>query len=233
MAQRKSPWVPIVMLSLGLAGGWWLARQGLKLPEKFPTKAATKPVTEALDNTPARPQDDPRNTAATSGPAVANIRQADFQNFRYAPECLRNEDGSRGNLTTRNGKFERQEEFDKLLFTVNEVAYGDLTGDGAPEAVVLTACNTGGSGTLTEGFVFTAASGRVVEIARVESGSKAFGGIVSLEIEQRTLVVERYATDEDGPHCCPKFIDTERLRWNGSKLITHGETARRPAPASD
>lgn len=233
MAQRKSPWVPIVMLSLGLAGGWWLARQGLKLPEKFQTKTATQPAVKAPETTSARAVDDKRDAPVISVPAVTNVRRVDFDNFRYTPECLRNEDGARGSLTTRNGKFERNEEFDKLNFTVNQVIYGDLTGDDELEAVVLSACNTGGSGTLTEGYVYAVQTGRLVEIGRVDSGSKAYGGIVGVEIDKRVLVVERYATDEDGAHCCPKYIDTEQFHWNGTKLVARGETSRRAAPASD
>lgn len=232
MAQRKSPWVPIVMLSLGVAGGWWLARQGLKLPEKPPSDTSTETTTE----TPATRVDDKAEgdtTDPAAGSVVDTIRKVDFRNFRYAPECLRNEDGTRGNLTTQDGKFERNEEFDKLHFTVNEVVYGDLTGEGEPEAVVLTACNTGGSGTLTEAYVYNLQAGRATEIARVDSGSKAYGGIVSLEITPGVLMVERYATDEDGPHCCPKYIDTQRLRWDGAKLVPDGSTSRRAAPASE
>lgn len=231
MAQRKSPWIPIVMLSLGVAGGWWLARQGLKLPEKSPSEVQTETPTK----TPATRVDDKTGdtTPPATGPVVDSIRKVDFRNFRYTPECLRNEDGTRGSLTTQDGEFERNEEFDKLHFTVNQVIYGDLTGEGQPEAIVLTACNTGGSGTLTEGYVYNLQAGRAAEIARVDSGSKAYGGIVSLEITRGALIVERYATDEDGPHCCPKYIDSQRLRWNGATLVPDGNTTRRAAPASE
>jgi hypothetical protein len=43
-------------------------------------------------------------------------------------------------------------------------------------------------------------------------------------------VVERYATDEDGPACCPRYIDTTRLRWDGTQLLPEGVVTRRPAP---
>lgn len=196
------------MLAIGMAAGWWLARQGLDWPSR---KTAPDQAKES------RP--------------VTSIHKLDFRNFRYTPECLRNEDGTRGSLTTRDGSYERTEAFDRVSFSVDEVAYGELTGDTSDEAVVLTACNTGGSGTFTEGFVYSLVKGRAREIGRVASGSKAYGGIVSLRVGQGLLIVERYATDEDGPHCCPRYIDTTRLRWDGRNFEQVGTRTRRAAPA--
>jgi hypothetical protein len=209
VARRSFSIVPVLMLAIGIAAGWWLAKRGLEWPQKAGVRKPAVPET-------------------TTAPAT-DIRKLDFRNFRYTPECLRNEDGSRGSLTTRGGSFERDEEFDKLTFTVGEVAYGELTGDAQDEAVVLTTCNTGGSGSFTEGFVYTLQDGQPREIGRIESGSRAYGGILSLRVRQGLVVVERYATDEDGPHCCPRYIDTTQLRWDGRHFEEVGARTRRAA----
>lgn len=168
------------------------------------------------------------------GPAAttdADIRAVDFRNFAYAPDCLRGEDGSGERIETSEGEFQRHGEFERIDFRVAQIVYGDLTGDGRDEAVVLTGCSTGGTAYLTEGMVYTLREGQPVEIGRVAAGSKAFGGLASLAIEQGQLVVERHATDEDGPHCCPRYLDTTRLRWDGKTLVPQGGTTRRPLPA--
>lgn len=211
MARRRFSIVPILMLAIGIAAGWWLAKR-VEWPQQW---AARKPA-----------QEKPAPTAP-----VTDIRKLDFRNFRYTPECLRNEDGTRDNLTTRGGSYERGEEFDKISFTVGEVAYGNLSGDAREEAVVLTTCSTGGSGSFTEGFVYSLVDGRPREIGRIESGSKAYGGIVSMRVDQGLIIVERYATDEDGPHCCPRYIDTTQLRWDGGRFEPVGVRTRRALEA--
>ncbi len=209
---RKSSFsiVPFLMLATGVVAGWWLATRGLQWPApKAPQKAEAKI--------------EPR--------AEGDIRAIDFRNHRYAPDCLRSGDGGQQTVQARNGVFERNNVQDKIYFTVASVSLGDLTGDGHDEAVVLTTCNTGGSGVLDQGFVYGTRDGQMVELGRVETGSNAFGGIVSLRINKGRVTVERYATDEDGAHCCPKYVDTTYLRWDGARLVQDGDVSRRNVTA--
>ncbi|HXG27550.1 MAG TPA: hypothetical protein VNJ47_01705 [Nevskiales bacterium] len=202
--KNRGHWLAaLVLLAVGAAGGAWLARHAL-------------PALGLDERPPAR---------ATDG----DIRTVDFRNFTYAVYCV-SEDGRPIEITVRDGEFRRESEHDPLLLNVLSVSYGDLTGDGAPEAAVATGCNTGGTGQFTEGLVYTMRGGQPVLIGRVEGGDRAFGGIASLAIERGRLVVERYATDEDGPACCPRYIDTTRLRWEGAELVPEGGAVRRPAP---
>lgn len=211
MARRKKfSVVPVLMLAGGIAAGWWLATQGLQRPA------------------PERPEEP---VAKTESRGAVDIRTIDFRNHRYAPDCLRGDDGKQQTVQTRDGVFERNNEQDKIHFAVAGVSHGDLTDDGHDEAVVLTTCNTGGSGVLDQGFVYGARDDQVVELGRIETGSNAFGGIVSLRINKGRVTVERYATDEDGAHCCPKYIDTTYLRWDGARLVSDGNVSRRKVTA--
>ena len=152
-----------------------------------------------------------------------DIHRVDFQNFTYRPGCAEGKA-----IRARNGHYNYERGYDRLDFAVENVSYGDLTGDGRDEAVITTWCNTGGTGMFTEGHIYTMRGGRAVEITRLEIGDRAFGGIVSATVENGLLVVERYAPVEDGMGaCCPQYIEMTRSRLNGRRLVQVGKTQRR------
>ena len=104
---------------------------------------------------------------ATFAPAraQADIRGVDFKNFLYQPSCTDMEDGKKPeNIKVKNGEFERSKEMegytDRFYFEVRGIEYGDLTGDGKDEALILTNCNTGGTGQFTEGLIYTMKAGK-------------------------------------------------------------------------
>ena len=154
-----------------------------------------------------------------------SIHRVDFQNFTYRTPCL---EYNPVLIHTRDGSFRQKHGDEKLFLKVWRVTYGDLTGDQRDEAAVLTICDTGGSGRFTQGYIYTMRKGRVVELTQVEGGDRAFYGIHYIRMERGLLVVERYAPLEEGVGaCCPKYIDTQKYRWNGRRLIRTGKTHRR------
>lgn len=177
-----------------------------------------------------------QTAAVTEGPAQAAatgpIAKVDFRNFTYQPGCSRDSNHQRAAVATRDGRFELNTDTDKLSFLVVSIAYGDLTGDGQDEAAVLTGCNTGGSGDFSEGIVYGFRDGKAVELARTESGDRAYGGIQKLGMRDGLLVVERFATDEGGPMCCPKYLDTLRYRLTTHGLQAEGAATRQEIPPS-
>lgn len=163
--------------------------------------------------------------AFAAAAAQAQIRNVDFKNFTYSVLSL---DGdSREQVTVRDGSFSRMEEDDKYYFGVTEVSYGDLTGDGAEEAVVSVIVNTGGTGNFTSGIIFTMKRGKPVVLTEFVGGDRAYGGLVSATVENGILIVERNAPGPSGGACCAEFIDTTRYKWNGSALVEFGKTMRR------
>lgn len=156
---------------------------------------------------------------------AGDIHRVDFQNFTYRPSCAYEKPRA---VRTRNGNYTRNRGDDKMFFEVRSVNYGDLTGDGRDEAVVLTNCNTGGTGQFSEGFIFTMRSGRPALLTRIEGGDRAFGGLAGAKVEHGLLIVESYAPEEPGVGaCCPKYIETTHYRWNGRRLVKVGKTTRR------
>jgi hypothetical protein len=167
--------------------------------------------------------------------AQGDIRRVDFKNFTYSPACIEKNE----KLRVRNGEYTRgnpgDPSSDTIYFKVAEVVYGDLTGDGAEEAVVVTLCNTGGTGQFTDGIIFTLRGGNAVEIVSLGVGDRAYGGIDSVAIENGLLKVGRYGTDSGGA-CCPEYVETTSYRLTGNKLVPVGKPVRKkldpdaPAP---
>jgi hypothetical protein len=160
--------------------------------------------------------------------ASAQITKTDFQNFTYEPYCAGEEPQK---VTVKNGEFSEEKEADgytdRFYFKVYDTTYGDLNGDGANEAVVLSVCNTGGTGNFTEGFIYTLRGGKPVLIARIEGGDRAYGGIRSAVVAKGLLVVDQNDPGEDGGACCPEFAVKTTYKLSGDKLIEQGRAARR------
>ena len=171
-------------------------------------------------------------TALIAAPAAAQseIRRVDFRNFAYQPSCTDMEDGKAlETLTVKNGEFTRERMVDgfpdRLFFAATAVTYGDLTGDGQEEAVVMTGCNTGGTGQFTEGLIYGMKAGKPVLLARVPGGDRADGGLRSLTVESGVLVID--ANSGGLGACCPEFATLSRVRLKGDTLVEISAPVRR------
>lgn len=156
-----------------------------------------------------------------SANAQNDIRKIDFKNFTYDIQSLDGENKSK--VTVEDGNYSRMSEDDKYYLSVQDVAYGDLDGDGKEEAAVGLIENTGGTGQFSSGLIFTMRGGKPVVLTMFEGGDRAYGGIVGAKIVNQTLIVERNAPGDLGAACCAEFIETTRYKWNGSKLNQVGE----------
>lgn len=160
--------------------------------------------------------------------AQNNIRQIDFNNFTYKPYCA-GEDTRE--VTVKNSEFLEEKQLDgyteRLYFKTFSVSYGDLNGDAKDEAFVLTLCNMGTEGFISEGFIYTLKDGKPALVTRIQGGDRAQGGLRSVKVEKGMFVVEKYAVDETGGACCPEFIITTNYKWNGREFVEVGIPARR------
>ena len=156
----------------------------------------------------------------------ADIHAVDFSNFRYLPSCLRLADspaeikqaklkGEGESIIATNGVFKSDNPDNPVDFRILEINYGDLNSNQV--AVVVTVCNTGGSGDFSEGFIYGMVDGKPKLLAILDGGDRANGGIKSAKIEQGTLRVERYGTN--GGACCPEWIEVTNYQLRNGKLI--------------
>jgi hypothetical protein len=150
----------------------------------------------------------------------ADIRGVDFQNMTYRPACT-----NRKPVKVTNGLFQREgSPVDRLWFKVMSVEYGDLTGDGKEEAVVVTACVLGGTGNPTEGFIYAIEGGKAHRIAYIPEGDRAFGGIENVAIEGGLLKVTR---KQGQAACCPETLDTTVFKLQGGRLVQVGDVVKK------
>jgi hypothetical protein len=163
------------------------------------------------------------------GFAQTDIRNIDFKNFTYHPHCAGEETET---ITVKHGEFSQekhmQDYVDRLYFSVFAVEYGDVDADRAEEAIVLTVCNTGGTGNFSEGFIYKLRNGKPQAISNLAGGDRAYGGLVSATVKDGLLVVERNDPGENGASCCPEFIETQKYKMTNGKLVEVGMPAKRP-----
>lgn len=160
--------------------------------------------------------------------AQKDIKDVDFSNFTYEPYCA-GEDKQK--ITVKDAEFSEMKEVDgfpdRLYFKAFNVTYGDLTGDNKDEAIILTVCNTGGTGNFTEGFIYGIKAGKTALIARIPGGDRAYGGLREAYAEKGVLVVESNDVGEAGGACCPEFVVTSYYKLNGSELSETRKSDRR------
>ncbi len=103
-----------------------------------------------------------------------------------------------------------------MHFTVNNVIYGHLRGDGSEQAAVLTGCNLGGTGYWTEAFLFDFKAGKPVQIDNIGGGDRAMGGIESVRIGGHSLhVAQQYGI----ALCCADYIESTTYVLRGNRLV--------------
>lgn len=166
--------------------------------------------------------------AAGAGGINKDIRKVDFKNFTYEPHCVGEEVTK---VTVKNGEYSKEtkeDDFtDRFYFNVETPTYGDLNGDNSEEAIILSVCNTGGTGQFSEGFVYTLKNDKPVLLSRIEGGDRAYGGLRSAKAEYGFLEVERNDAGEDGAACCAESYITTKYKWDGNKLAKWGNEVKR------
>jgi len=154
------------------------------------------------------------------------IRDVDFLNFTYTPSCR--SDGTA--VRVHNGVFYGHtnggsDAYDFLDLVVDRVVYGHLTHDSEEQAVVVTRCNTGGTGDWCEALVYDMRQGRPALVTTLPGGDRADGGIASVLIKNGLLQVGYYGTS--GGMCCPEWIDTATYRLVDRRLVEVGRRVRK------
>lgn len=165
--------------------------------------------------------------ASIAASAQSDIRKVNFHNFTYMPYCA----GERPErVAVRAGEFSRERQMDgyvdRFYFEVEKPVYGDLDKDGKDEAIILSVCNTGGTGNFSEGFIYGLRAGKPALIARIPGGDRAYGGLRAVSVESGMLVVEKNDAGESGASCCPEFFVTSRYRLVGRRLVAVGKPVR-------
>lgn len=161
-----------------------------------------------------------------------SIRDADFRNFSYAFR------GATWTLRDSAQQAVRNENeiVEEMGYLLDEVIYGDVTGDGGEDAVVVVEGVTGGSAVPHWVFVYTAGAPSPRQLWAFETGDRSAGGLKGVSVQHGKLVVELYGKDkipsdpeslwrDDGtnsPSCCPTMFTRSVYAWNGRGFQLHG-----------
>lgn len=157
-----------------------------------------------------------------------SIRTVDFGNFTYHPHCIGKKTIS---VTVKDGTFTKATKeanfTDRLYFSVDAPVYGDVDGDDREDAIVLSLCNTGGSGQFSEGFIYSLRDGKPTLLTGIAGGDRADAGLRAATVKGGLITVDRNAMTEGGGECCAEFAVKTTYRWTGKELRTSGESVRR------
>ena len=182
---------------------------------------------------------------ATRAQAATDIRSRDFGNFTFridnAPVTMR-ENVQVGTCVKRRG---RAPEAGVWNVVPENIAYGDIDGDGREEEAVAVFANVCG-GTMILGervLVYTLRGGRpaaLPEFDYVDEGcekgkecdfTRSPIPLVRYDAEEKALVIEnRYQTEDDAT-CCPSLYRRTWYRWDGARfrLYKKSEVMKRGA----
>ncbi len=106
--------------------------------------------------------------------------------------------------------------------TVCSITYGDLNGDGKDEAAVDLLRGTEGTANWHYLYVFTLANGSPKLLGTLVSGSRAYGGLVNVEIVRGILLLDFQDEDRRGGDCCSRGIIRVRYRFQEDRFTEQG-----------
>ena len=157
-----------------------------------------------------------------------DIRQIDFKNFTFTRQ--KGEEA----IQFRDGKYvgDSNRKYDLM-----RIAYGDLTGDGNEEAIVLLrGRKTPASRILDEVFIYSLKNKRAALLTNLE-GEKRGDYILSIgslgsnfRVENNVLIIDQAVALEDDNDYIPTRFYTIKYRLNGRRMIEVERTELKPIP---
>jgi hypothetical protein len=170
-----------------------------------------------------------------------SIRSVDFRNFTYPRVGEQRSYIRRKTFTLKNGKYAEHEIEDGMSF--GDVVYGDVTGDGKEEAIVVLGVQTRGTAIPNCVYIYTLRNSRPVLLWGFMTGDRADGGLRRVYVQGRDLAIELYGkgtriggklygTEQVGA-CCAKSVTRTRYRWRDGKFRRVGASEVFPNPAEN
>jgi hypothetical protein len=155
----------------------------------------------------------------------SRIRKIDFRNFTFPGFQDKR-------IILKNGKQEITRECGGTIYSLGDIDYVDLTGDGREEALVAVEDFSGcGSSCVSYGYyVYTMRNNRLQLLWKYSTGCEAEGGLKDFHLEGRGLVFELFgkyriigartkaAGENHGGDCCPKYYSRIRVAWDGHRF---------------
>ena len=165
-----------------------------------------------------------RSDGLSRAPAPT-LRMRSLRNMTYQSEAT-----NAGWVRLTDGKFEDAPGH-VWVTLLDNVAWGDVTGDGRADAAVVLATNFGGSGVYHSLAVVTDVDGVPVNLSVAELGDRI--KLTGLAIENETIVVEMVTQGPSDPMCCPTKNVTRVYGVEGEELRLIEQIPPEPAPSEE
>src|SRR4029077_12407536 len=171
----------------------------------FPAQATASPSPTAV-----KPISSPSPSASTISIANSPIRSVDFNKVTY-PNFVAYDASKAKQITLKAG--------DGRPSFIN---FGDITGDGAEEAMVVLSIENRGSAIPYDVYIFTMANGKPKVVWAFGAGDRADGGLRQLYADNGQLVIELFGKDRviggnlyigDEGLCCPSSFTRTSYKW--------------------
>lgn len=152
---------------------------------------------------------------------AAALRSATYESQYLDDGVVRLEDGMFADTARRT-----------VVSLLPEYAVGDLDGDGAPDAAVILATNTGGSGTFRDLAIVLNRSGEPASGASLFLGDRVL--VDRIGIVEGEIRVDLTMHGPADPMCCPSLAANRRFRLVGGILteMTRADIPDGPGPTS-
>jgi len=150
-------------------------------------------------------------SGADSPPATGKeIRKFNFLNRTYFADCAVRK------VRVRNGSYQPGPN-SSFFFTFDvSVSFGDLTGDGVEEALVVTQC-AGAAQNFSAAKVYAVQDHRLVKLAQLRHGAKNDGDILEGKISKGGVIVKREPEKIPSERCSE--IKTIAYKMQENRLI--------------
>ncbi len=160
---------------------------------------------------------------ATANPSLQTIRDIDFRNFRYPwPKELVDPTNPKRTFQLKNGELPATRTPDGMINEMGgflgKVVYGDVTGDGAEEAIIYLGIQTGGSATPGAVYIYAVKGNQTKLLWHFSTGDRADNGFRRAYAQNGDLVVELNSPIEKRGDCCPTRFTRTRYAWQGNRF---------------
>lgn len=159
-----------------------------------------------------------------------DIHSIDFANFTFPwPRDLGD---SRKTFSLSSGELKPTRDdagmVEEMGVKLRSVVYGDVTSDGAEDAIVVLGVLTGGSAIPHATYIYALEEEKPKLLWAISTGDRADGGLRRVYAEKGELVVERYSPVNSNGDCCPTLFTRIRYKWQDKEFQQTGKEETLP-----
>ncbi|HLI88257.1 MAG TPA: hypothetical protein VKV37_06175 [Ktedonobacteraceae bacterium] len=143
------------------------------------------------------------------------LTKVDWSNFTYHSSCY----GNTQPFKTKDGKAR----VNGISFQVYKPVFGDLTGDGQPEAAIPYSCAAADFAGVRV-FVYSGVAAHPVLLGDLPlaggiGNGNTWGSVQQTTINNQQITLSGQGYSASTPHCCPDLHITASYRWDGKQFV--------------